>query len=329
MIVTDVDRPTKIKAEAVLMALMAQRGPTVLGSNFQVSGAAVCEFNVVGSASAASPVPGTLAAAGMARANLPVGVVQVHEDASPAAGAGTESAKRSEKTVVPAAPKAAGPMTLRKAIFAAVRQELALSEDDIKVTLDSVSPLIDEPVAGDRRWQCRPLTRTFLGSVPFEAQLSEGTKVLEKLTVMAQVRQKQMVLVLTAPLSRRGVVLENQVRFEETWPDRKLTTLFSDPQEVVGLESQVDLAVGAQLDRRDFKPLMMAHRNDLLNVIYVAGSLEVQTQGRAMEDGKLHQVIKIRNDTTGKDFTAYLVGRNKAVVGTLSAEQEQKIREAE
>src|SRR4051812_29141260 len=44
VIVSDVDKPQKIKAEAVLMALMAQRGAAALGGNFQLNGAAVCEF---------------------------------------------------------------------------------------------------------------------------------------------------------------------------------------------------------------------------------------------------------------------------------------------
>src|SRR5204863_5194018 len=139
---------------------------------------------------------------------------------------------------------------------------------------------------------------------------SEGTKVLEKLTLVAQVRQRQMVVVLTEDLARRSVVTEPMVRLEETWPDRKLSTLFANPKDVVGLESQVELASGAHLDQRDFKPMPMAHRNDQVSVIFVAGSLEVQTQGRAMEDGKLHQMISVRNDQTGKDFMAYLIGKN-------------------
>jgi flagella basal body P-ring formation protein FlgA len=119
------------------------------------------------------------------------------------------------------------------------------------------------------------------------------------------------------------------VRQEEWWPDRKLTTLFANPKDVVGLEAQVDLASGARLDQRDFKPMPMAHRNDMVSVIFVAGSLEVQTQGRAMEDGKLHQMINVRNDQTGKEFMAYLIGKNIAVVGTVTTEQEQRlIREA-
>ena len=62
----------------------------------------------------------------------------------------------------------------------------------------------------------------------------------------------------------------------------------------------------------------------------IGDAVESGHVGRAMEDGKMHQMISIRNDATGKDFMAYLIGKNVAVVGTLTAEQEQRIiREAQ
>jgi flagella basal body P-ring formation protein FlgA len=345
VIVTDVEKAQKIKAEAVLMALMAQGGTAVLGANFQMGGAAVCELVVApatrAAADAAAPAPAAAtnkpAPAAVTRPGVgpyqPValGAVQIGEEIAAVATAAVMPVKAAGKTAeaTPEEGDTKGPMMLRQVIFALVQQGLAVREDDIKVTLDSINPLIDEPLTGNRKWQCRPLTRTFLGTVPFEAQLTDGVKVLEKFTVVAQVRQRQMVVALKAPLRRHDVVLEDQVQMQEAWPDRKLATRFSRISDVVGLEAQADLAGGTQLDQRDFKPHLMAHRNDLVTVIYAAGTLEVQTQGRALEDGKLHQTIALRNDSTGKDFTAYLVGKSKAVVGTLTAEQEKRIREAE
>jgi len=43
-----------------------------------------------------------------------------------------------------------------------------------------------------------------VGTVQFEAQLAEGTKVLQRLNVATEVQRRQKVLVTTAKLAARG-----------------------------------------------------------------------------------------------------------------------------
>ena len=111
--------------------------------------------------------------------------------------------------------------------------------------------------------------------------------------------------------------------------DRRLPTLFASMGEALGLEAQKDVEIGSMLDQRDFKPLLMAHRNDTVNVIYIAGALEVQMSGQAMADARLKEAVEIRNPKTGERYTATMVAKGIAVAGgTLTEEQERKLREA-
>src|SRR5690349_5498375 len=50
VIVAGIEKPATIKAEAILMALIAQRGPGgAVGNNLQIGGSAACEITVVDS----------------------------------------------------------------------------------------------------------------------------------------------------------------------------------------------------------------------------------------------------------------------------------------
>jgi flagella basal body P-ring formation protein FlgA len=217
--------------------------------------------------------------------------------------------------------------TLRDVIVNKLLGDLGAAAEDVRVDFNTTSPLVDAPVANGQRWLIRPLTRTMLGTVQFEAQLAEGTKVLQRLNLATEVQRRQRVLVATARIGRGDVVTGETMRFEEVWMDRNVPTLFAAEKDVVGLEAQRDIDVGAQLDQRDFKPALMAHKGDQLTVIYISGPLEVQIRGRAMMDGKLHEAVDVRNDSTGEKFTAVMVKKGMGVVGTMTAEQEKRIRE--
>ena len=124
------------------------------------------------------------------------------------------------------------------------------------------------------------------------------------------------------------MITTESIRRERLALDRKLPNLFAGTKDAVGLESQKDIEIGTMLDQRDFRPAYMAHKNEPITVIYVAGSLSVQMRGRAMDNAKLHDPVQVRNESTREVYTATVIARDLAVAGgTLTAEQEKSIRE--
>jgi flagella basal body P-ring formation protein FlgA len=172
------------------------------------------------------------------------------------------------------------------------------------------------------------MSRTILGTVQFESQLLEGSRIVEKLTVQARIERRQKVVIAIGRLERGDIVTAKNVRLDEAWLDRTMPSLFATDKDVVGLEAQRSIDVGSMLDQRDFKSALMASKNDAITVIYLSGALKVQMRGRAMEDGKLHDQIAVRNELTGERYQVVLIGKRLAVVGgTLDAAEEQKLRE--
>ena len=331
VILSGVDKPEKIKAESVLMALAAQRGPSVMGT-LQVSGAAVCELTF-GKPAARPQIP--QAASGVTGSNTEAlaamtadGNAPATPDATPVVTAAVISTSPAHPATVAGNQTGTGE-TLKELILNRVLQDLGAPQKDVDVQIETLNPLIGTPVATGQRWLCQPRARALLGSVQFEAQLVEGTKVLQKLNVQTTIKRRQTVVISTGMLHRGDTVAADQIQVSDVWTDRKVPSLFSSERDVVGLEAQRDVEVGSSLDQRDFKPALLVHKNEILTVLYTAGSLQVEVQGRSMDDGKLHDLVDIRNETTGEHYHATMIAKGLAVAGgMLTDAQEQKLRES-
>lgn len=314
VVVVDIDKPMTLKAESVLLALISQRGTPAIGNNLQISGAASCQITVL--------------------ADAPVAMRPAQASDTPPAVARTSAAPESKAAGAaaagaPADAQPAVPGTLRDVIMQRLAQDCGVPRNELQVEFNTTSPLVDHAIATGQQWLVRPLTRTLLGAVQFEAQLVEGTKVLERLNVPTEVKRFQRVLVTIAKISRGDVVAADSIHYEDAWLDRKEPTLFTSDKDVIGLEAQRDLNVGSQVDQRDFKPLLMAHKGDLISVLYLEGSLQVRLRGRAMADAKFHEQIEVRSESSNESYTALMLKRNLGVVGTLTPQQETAIREAQ
>jgi flagella basal body P-ring formation protein FlgA len=306
VVVSGVAGPLKVKAEAVLMAVIAQQGAAA-STELELSGAAVCDIQLAGAKAAAAEMPAAVA-----------------EQVKPAA-----AAPAAKPVVVEAAKTAdvSSGLSLAEVVTARVLKELEAGKDDVRVTIETVNPLVNRPAGVGREWLVRPLTRSFLGTVQCEAQLVEGEKIVQRLTVSAHVEKKARLAIAARPLGRGEVVTDEGVKEEEVWLDRAAPTVFTAEADVVGLEARVPVAAGQRLDQRDFKATELAAKGDDLRVIFMTGSLKVEGRGKAMEGGTMNSQIQVKNERTNETFQATLVGKRMAVVGGTNLETDKRSQE--
>lgn len=317
VIISGVQKPQKVKAESILMAILAQRGGAAIGG-LQISGAAECEITLA----RAVPVSAGAAQAAGAAVVIPAPAASVQ---TPGPAAGTAAA--TPATAPGATPEGRG--SLRQMLLTTLKKAIDLPESEYEITIESNLAQLDRPIEGTRQWFCRIMTRTLLGTVQVESQLVDGTRVVEKLNVMTTVRRRQQVVVLTRKIGQGDVITVDALRSDTAMMDRKIATLFGSISEVVGMEAQRDISLGERADQRDFKPLMMARKGQAVTVVYVSGSLQLQITGRAMDDAKRNERIQIRNDRTGEVYSAVMIGKGVGVAGgTLSETQEKRLLEA-
>jgi flagella basal body P-ring formation protein FlgA len=298
VVVSGVQGPVKVKAEAILMAVIAQQGAAST-TNLEMSGAAVCDIQ--------SPAAKPLAAA------RPEGTEKKIEAAV------APAADRKTPAPAPAAAPAADGSSLASVLTARIQKELDVPSENVSVSFDVLNPALDRSAGAGRVWLVRPLTRTFLGTVPFEAQLVEGDKVVQRLSISAHVEKKTHITVATRAIARGDVVTAADVREEDAMLDRELPNVFAAASAVVGLEAKVPVGAGQHLDQRDFKPSELAAKDEEITVVFVTGSLKVEARGKALQGGALHSQIEVKNIKNNATYLATLVGKRLAVVGDLAA----------
>lgn len=294
VVVSGVAGPLKVKAEAVLMAVIAQQGAAA-STELELSGAAVCDIQVAGAKAAATEKPAAIV-----------------ETKKPAAAPAVAKAPPVE-TAKPA--EIGGGSSLAEVMTARIIKELDAPKDDVRVTIETVHPLVNRPAGAGREWLVRPLTRSFMGTVQCEAQLVEGEKVLQRMTVTAHVEKRARLTVATRPLGRGEIVTEESVKEEDVWLDRAAPTVFTAAADAIGLEAKLPVAAGQRLDQRDFKASELAAKGDDLRVIFMIGALKVEGHGKALEAGTMNSQIQVKNEKTNQTYQATLVGKRLVVVG--------------
>ncbi|MEI8196665.1 MAG: flagellar basal body P-ring formation chaperone FlgA, partial [Phycisphaerae bacterium] len=208
-----------------------------------------------------------------------------------------------------------------------VLAQLQLTKDDIRVSFETVNTLLEQPIPAGQKWQIRPLNKTQVGTVQWEAQLLEKNRIVARLNVQAKVLQKTRGLVAIAPLARGDVLAATHFREEERWVDRYNPAQQVTAKELIGLEALRPIAIGAALDSRDFKPAELVARGQVVTVYAVSGGLKIKTSAKALQIGKLHELISVQNDKTGEKIEGTVIGRGVVVLGTIDEKTEAQLRE--
>lgn len=304
----------KVRAEEVLCAILAQSNDPSLAARLKVSGAAECV--VSGQATSATTTSeNTIPATGI-QANRAV----TADVEKPVVTAAVMNIKPESKTT-------SAPQGLRGLLEQAVLTELGVKADDVRITFETITPWLNQKAPAGQHWMFRPLTRGYLGTVQWEAQLLQGSKIISRQIVQAQVLQRVDALISVGAIQKGKVLTAADLTTEERWLDRKMTTLVFKASDMVGQEALRGVSAGSLIDQRDFRPVEYVGRNETVTVFFVAGGLRIKNSARALESGKLHDRITLRNENTGEKFEATIIGKRLLAVGAIDDKTEQQLRE--
>ena len=67
------------------------------------------------------------------------------------------------------------------------------------------------------------------------------------------------------------------------------------PDEAIGLEARVALYAGRPIRPDDLGPPSIIERNQIVSLVYAAGGLAIQTEGRALARGGVGDAIRVMN----------------------------------
>ncbi|SFB05405.1 flagella basal body P-ring formation protein FlgA [Poseidonocella pacifica] len=77
--------------------------------------------------------------------------------------------------------------------------------------------------------------------------------------------------------------------------DVAIPGMVSDARDIVGLETRVAIYAGRPVRPGDFGPPTIIERNDVLTLNYRGGGLRISTEGRALSQGGVGDVVRVMN----------------------------------
>ncbi len=225
------------------------------------------------------------------------------------------SASNAERAVADTEPGvSADPQaTLRSRVEAALGKLAGVSADQLRITFrDQDAKWLSQSV-GVRRFEIAPAVGSSIGRVPVTVRRYDAGRVAEMFTVTADVQRQVKAVVVTRHLSRGDRFTEDAIELRDVWID-------DDREPVADLaavrDQQVDATMrsGALVYADDVCSPVLIDRGELVTVRCLSGSLVVRTTARALEEGAIDQVIRLRNAASKEEFHATVTGRRQAVM---------------
>ena len=86
-----------------------------------------------------------------------------------------------------------------------------------------------------------------------------------------------------------------------------------DLNEVIGKKVKRNIKEGSPISYQDLLKTYLVRRNSNVKVIYQRGAFKIELLGRALQNGELGDIIKVKNLSSGKVIQCKVIGANKVL----------------
>lgn len=187
-------------------------------------------------------------------------------------------------------------ITLRDHVVGFIEQFAGVGRSELQIKFaDSDASVLDQSIVG-QRLEVEPVSVTALGRVPLIVRRYDGDRLLQTHRLTMDVARRVLAVVAAAGISHGQTIAAGDVMIREVYIDDAKADPMTDLARVVGQTCVSVLRQGAIVQSRHLRSPVLIKRGDLVTVRCLAGGLVVKTTARALEDGSLDQVIRVRSD---------------------------------
>ena len=120
--------------------------------------------------------------------------------------------------------------------------------------------------------------------------------------------------VTTRAIARGEVIEEGDVQYQSVRAGRVKAQAIRDLTDVIGKAAQRTLQAETILTRRDVRVPILVKRNAIVTMILATPTLNITTQGRALENGGMGETVRVMNTDSRKTVEARVSGVNEVTV---------------
>lgn len=104
--------------------------------------------------------------------------------------------------------------------------------------------------------------------------------------------------VLKTPLQKGALITADNLSTTQLPPNQVFVSTFTEADQLTGLTTVRPLPANTPINRMHVKATAAISRNDLIDIRFAKGAVELTVKGQALEDGQIGQTIRVINPNT-------------------------------
>jgi len=150
------------------------------------------------------------------------------------------------------------------------------------------------------------------GVLSLEWQNAKGFK--KRTFVSFKVFRNGKLFVVKKDIHNGDIIAEKDLEIKEIVMERWDERYPSDVKEIIGKRITKGLPRGSVITRQILEEPVTVTYGELVTIVYEDNRLIIQTKGKALEKGKMGDVVKVENITSGKKIVGRVIGAKKVKV---------------
>ncbi len=134
-----------------------------------------------------------------------------------------------------------------------------------------------------------------------------GDRLVGRVRLLGFVEVMLPVVVLKHPLARHNLIHQEDLGLEKRPLSRLPKDVFTKREEAVGLRTRMSLRAGQVLRRSQVEEVPLIKRGRLVRIVAEGPGFIVTAVGEARQDGRLGEIIKVRNLKSKREIFARVV----------------------
>ncbi len=204
--------------------------------------------------------------------------------------------------------------TLRDRLIQWLGQAIGASDEDLKITCRNPDDPNWQLSELDGRFEFEPVTGELIGRVAFVVRQYGHDRRVNTVRLTVDVERRITIVTAAADLRRGQTVAPGDVRVQQIWQTGARRQPVSDPTQVIGQSVSRNIRAGDGIARNDVRSPIVVRRGQLVTVRCVSGSLVLRSVLRAMEEGAVGDLVKVKNEKTRQTLGARVTGPQEAVI---------------
>jgi len=132
--------------------------------------------------------------------------------------------------------------------------------------------------------------------------------------VSFKVFAKRKLFVMKQNGKQGDILRKTDVFIRETYLNGKAAEYPSSIDEIVGRALKRDLSMNAMVTKQMLEDPVTMQRGETVDIVAENGKIIVQTKGKTVDKGKMGDVIRVKNITSGKEIQGRITANNTVTV---------------